>query len=129
MKMKHIISVFTVCLVLVLISCGKDGEDCSAEFLGDWSGDINCSGSGAAPITVSISQLMGDTLSVNSNGESLTGVLSGCSLTLIPTEIDLSIFGTITITGTFERKGDELVFTQMRAAGGVEETCTFVGKQ
>jgi len=111
------------------MSCGKDSEDCSGDFVGDWSGDINCSGTGAAPITVSISQLMGDTLAVNSNGENLTGVLDGCNLNLIPTEIDLSIFGTITISGSFERKGDDLIFTQMRSAGGVDETCTFVGMQ
>lgn len=127
--MKHILSIFTFCLVLVLVSCGKDGDNCTADFVGDWSGDINCSGSDAAPITVSISQLAGDTLSVNSNGERLTGILDGCNLTLIPTEIDLSIFGTITISGSFELKDDELVFTQMRSAGDVDETCTFIGKQ
>ena len=126
--MKYTLSTLVICLLLTLISCGKDGDSCSADFVGDWSGDINCSGLDGTPITVSISQLMGDTLSINSNGENLTGVLNGCDLTLIPTELDLSIFGTITITGTAELKGDELVFTQMRAAGGEEETCTFLGK-
>lgn len=126
--MKYILSTLAACLLLVLFSCGKGGDDCSADFIGDWAGDINCSGQEGTPITLSITQIMGDTLSINSNGENLTGVLNGCNLTLIPTELDLSIFGTITITGSAELKGDELVFTQMRAAGGDEETCTFVGK-
>lgn len=128
--MRYIISTLAVCSLLVLFSCGKESGDCSADYVGSWSGAINCSGTPADSITVNISELMGDTLSINSNGESLTGVLdSDCNLNLIPTELDLSIFGTITITGSFELRGDELIFMQMRAAGGTEETCTFVGAQ
>lgn len=127
--MKSILSVLAICLTISLISCGGGDDDCSADYVGSWRGAINCSGSSADSITIDISQISGDTLSVNSNGERLTGVLTGCDLELIPTELDLSIFGTITITGTFELKGDELVFIQMRAAGGEEETCTFTGKQ
>jgi len=129
MKMKHIFSMFAVCLVLAIISCGKGGDDCSADFVGDWTGEINCSGSGAAPITVSISQLMGDTLNINSNGENFTGVLDGCDLNLIPTELELSIFGTLTISGSIELKGDDLVFMQTRSSGGQDEVCTFLGQK
>ena len=124
--MKSILSVFAVCVALTMISCGGD-DDCSGDYVGDWTGDISCSGQDAAPITISISQIMGDTLAVNSNGEMLTGILDGCDLTLIPTEVDLSIFGTITISGSFDIIGDELTFTQMREAGGESEVCTFIG--
>lgn len=126
--MKPLLSVLAICLAISFISCGGD-EDCSGDYVGSWSGAINCYGSSADSINIDITQIMGDTLSVISNGERLTGILSGCDLDLLPTEIDLSIFGTITITGSFEIKDDELVFTQMRSAGGEEEVCTFVGKK
>jgi len=126
--MKYILPTIAVCLALVLFSCGGDGDDCSSDYVGTWSGAINCSGTSEDSITVVISQIMGDTLAINSNGENLTGVLNGCDLTLIPTELDLPIFGTISISGFFEFIGGELVFTQMRAAGGEEEICTFVGQ-
>lgn len=129
MKMKHIFSVLTVCLVIVMVSCGKGGDDCSADYVGDWTGEISCSGQDAATITVSISQIMGDSLSMNLNGEQLEGVLNGCDLTFIPTEIEIPIFGNLTITGTGGLIGDDLTITQMRAAGGESETCTFIGKK
>lgn len=128
--MKSILSALAICLVISLMSCGGgDGETCSGDYVGTWNGAINCSGSSADSISVEILESMGDTLSIISNGERMQGVLNGCDLSLIPTELDLSIFGTISITGTFELRGEELVFTQMRNAGGTEETCTFVGMQ
>lgn len=126
--MKPILSVLAICLAISLMSCGGD-DDCSGDYVGTWRGAINCSGSSADSINVEISQLMGDTLTIISNGERLQGILNGCDLELIPTEIDLSIFGTISISGNFELRGDELVFMQNRSAGGTEEACTFVGVQ
>lgn len=126
--MKPIFSVLAICLVIALASCGGD-DDCSSDYVGTWRGAVNCSGSSADSILVEISQLSGDTLSIISNGERMNGVLTGCDLELIPTEIDLSIFGTLTITGTFEIRGDDLNFIQMRAAGEEAETCTFIGQQ
>jgi len=126
--MKPILSALVICLAISFISCGGDG-DCSGDYVGTWRGAVNCSGSSADSINIDITQLTGDTLSIISNGERMTGILSGCDLELIPTEIDLSIFGTLTITGNFEVKGDELIFMQMRSAGGEDENCTFVGKQ
>lgn len=127
--MKHILSAFTVCLVLAFISCGKGGDNCSSDFIGDWTGEINCSGFDEATITVSISEYVTDTLSVNSNGENFKGTLDGCTLNLIPIEKELSIFGTLTISGNLEVKDDQLVFMQMRESGGEQETCTYIGKK
>lgn len=127
--MKALISALAICLAISLMSCGGGDEDCSGDYVGSWTGSINCSGSSEDEIDVDITQISGDTLSIISNGERMTGVLNGCDLQLIPQEFELSIFGTLTISGSLEIIGDELAFTQNRSAGGTDEVCTFVGKQ
>lgn len=124
--MKSLLSVLAICLAISFISCGGD-DDCGADYIGTWNGAINCSGSNADSISITIGTQMGDTLSVNANGEMFSGVLNGCDLELVPKMHSSAILGDIMITGNLEINNDELVFTQMRAVAGEDETCTFVG--
>ncbi|MEZ4910803.1 MAG: hypothetical protein R2774_08065 [Saprospiraceae bacterium] len=126
--MKSIFSYFSMILVvLVFASCGKDAEN--EKFFGTYIGSVDCDDDETYPTTIMISAKGDSKTEVNfvidsdDDTTTLTGKVSGSTLTLNKTEIEEETF----ISGNGTLVGNTLTCSFIIEESPDSFTCIFIG--